>query len=230
MLFIEFPGAYERQLQRKHGQPALFGTTQDAITSDMILMARQQDAKEAEEFMTSFRAVVERSVNLKPNEQSDVILEIKEELDKHYQHCCSLQGDMQAIKKALNTLIQVIMTAVRSGAGNDVTAQTKLNEEDTAREEHFRLQEISFISDMMREEKSIPSDELALTLITEPMNVVTEALELFQPQDIATLITELHEKFSTLDDETIKPYQDKMEAISTKLTLSAEKFPDNKTN
>lgn len=227
MSFIEFPGAHERQLQRKHKQPSLFGTTQAAITADMVLMARQQDTTEAEKFMTSFRSVVERAVSLKPNEQSDVILELKEELDQHYQHCCSLQGDMQPIKKALRTLIQAIMTAVRSGAGNDVTAQAKLNEEDTAREEHFRLQELTFITDMMREEKSIPADELALTLITEPMNVVTEALELFQAQDIATLITELHEKFSSLDDETIKPYQDKMEAIANKLTQSADDSVSN---
>jgi hypothetical protein len=227
MLFIEFPGAYERQLQRKHSQPSLFGITQDEITSDMILMARQQDSEEAEKFMNSFRSVVERAVSLKPNEQSDVILKLKEELDQHYQHCCSLQGDMQPIKKALRTLIQAIMNAVRSGAGNDVTAQAKLNEEDTAREEHFRLQELTFITDMMREEKSIPADELALTLITEPMNVVTEALELFQAQDIATLITELHEKFSSLDDETIKPYQDKMEAIANKLTQSADDSVSN---
>lgn len=218
MKFIEFPGAYERQLQRKDSQPSLFGITENPITSDMILMARQQDTEEVEKFMTSFRSVVERAVSLKPNEQSDVILELKEELDQHFQNCCSLQGDMQPIKKALKTLIQAIMNAVRSGAGNDITAQAKLDEEDTAREEHFRLQELAFITDMMRDEKSIPENELALTLITEPMNVLTEALELFQPQDIATLISDLHEKFSNLDDETIKPYQDKVKALDSKLT------------
>lgn len=227
MKFIEFPGAHERQLQRKDSQPSLFGLTENQITSDMILMARQQDSEEVEKFMTSFRSVVERAVSLKPNEQSDVILELKEELDQHYQNCCSLQGDMQPIKKALQTLIQAIMNAVRSGAGNDVTAQAKLDEEDTAREEHFRLQEFAFITDMMRDEKSIPDNEFSLTLITEPMNVLTEALELFQPQDIATLITELHEKLSNLDDETIKPYQDKMEAMASKLTQAADDSVSN---
>lgn len=230
MKFIEFPGAHERQLQRKDSQPSLFGLTVNQITSDMILMARQQDTEEVEKFMTSFRSVVERAVSLKPNEQSDVILELKEELDQHYQYCCSLQGDMQPIKKALQTLIQAIMSAVRSGAGNDVTAQAKLDEEDTAREEHFRLQEFSFISDMMREEKSIPTDELALTLILEPMNVVTEVLELFQAGEIATLITEIHDRFSNLDNETIKPFQDKIEAISTKLTLLAKSSDTGKPN
>ena len=227
MSFIEFPGAFERQLQRKHQHSSLFNISADDISSDMILMARQKDAEEVEKFMNSFRLVVEKAVSLKPNEQSDVILKLKEELDQHYQHCCSLQGDMTQIKKALQTLLQAIMNAVRSGAGNDTTAQTKLDEEDTARAEHFRLQELSFVADMMRDEKSIPASELALTLITEPMNVVTETLELFQDQEIATLISELHDKFSSLDDETIKPYQDKVEAISNKLTQSADDSIEN---
>lgn len=230
MLFIEFPGAYERQLQRKHSQPSLFGLTSNDITSNEVLLARQKDVEEAEKFMTSFRSVVERAVSLKPNEQSDVILELKEELDQHYQHCCSLQGDMTAIKKALRTLIQAIMSAVRAGAGNDVTAQAKLNEEDTAREEHFRLQEFSFITDMMRDEKSIPTEELALSFIMEPMNIVTEALDLFQPEDIATLISDIHDSFETLDDETIKPFQNNIEVLSSKLTLSAQPIDDSKPN
>lgn len=222
MLFIEFPGAHERQLQRKHNNPSLFSIKQSDITSEMVLMARQDDATEAETFMNSFRAVVERAVGLKPNEQSDVILKLKEDLDQHYQQCCSIQGDMTAIKKALNTLIQVVMGAVRNGAGNDSAAISKLDEEDLARTEHFRLQEMPLISDIMREKQSIPDHELALTLLTEPMNVTTEALDLFDPKQIASLVTEIHDKFSKLDDATIKPYQDKLEAISEKLIESVD--------
>lgn len=222
MQFIEFPGAHERQLQRKFNNAALFSLDQNDITNEMLLMARQQDAEELETFMNSFREVVERAVSLKPNEQSDVILKLKEELDQHYEHCCSLQGDISKIKQALTTLISAIMSAVRTGAGNDLAAQSKLDEEDQARAEHFRLQELVFLTDMMRQDQPIPADELALSLLTEPMNVVTEALDLFQPQHLATLISDIHEKFASLDDETIKPFHDKVEAISKKLTESAE--------
>lgn len=227
MSFIEFPGAFERQLQRKYNHPKLFSMRAEDISADSIILARQQDAEEVEKFMISFREVVERTVNLKPNEQSDVILELKEALDQHYQQCCSLQGDMSKIKQALQTLIEAIMTAVRGGAGNDATAQAKLNEEDTARAEHFRLQEFSFISDMMREENSIPASEFAISLLSEPMNVITETIELFQSQEIGSLISEIHDKFSVLDDETIKPYQDKVEAISHKLTQLADDSSNN---
>ncbi|MDH5423765.1 MAG: hypothetical protein OEY29_02075 [Gammaproteobacteria bacterium] len=227
MLFIEFPGAFERQLQRKYNHASLFALSKEDIKSEQVLMERQKDSEELEQFMNSFRSVVERAVGLKPNEQSDVILKLKEELDQHYQHCCSLQGDMTQIKTALKTLIQAIMNAVRSGAGNDLAAQAKLDEEDSARAEHFRLQEFAFISDIMRDNKSIPPAELALTLITEPMNIVTEVLELFQAREIGTLISDLHDQFTSLDDETIKPYQDKITAISNKLTLAAD---DSLTN
>lgn len=220
MQFIEFPGAHERQLQRKYNHAALFSLNDNAITTDAIMIARQQDSDEVEQFMNSFRQVVEKAVSLKPNEQSDVILKLKEELDQHYEQCCSLQGDMTKIKQALKTLLAAIMSAVRSGAGNDITAQTKLDEEDKARAEHYRLQEIPFLADLMRNEPSIPASELGLTLLTEPMNILTEALDLFTAQQIATLITDIHEKFSTLSDNTIKPYKDKLEAISNKLITS----------
>jgi len=227
MQFIEFPGAYERQLQRKYNHAPLFSMKQNSISTDDVLVARQQDTEEADKFMASFRQVVERAVNLKPNEQSDVILKLKEELDQHYEQCCSLQGDMSKIKQALNTLLAAIMGAVRNGAGNDVTAQTKLDEEDQARTEHYRLHEIPFLADIMRNENSVPADELGLTLLTEPMNVVTEALDLFTPEQIGGLIADIHEKFTTLDDDAIKPYQDKVEAISSLLIQSADDTTSN---
>ena len=227
MKFTEFPGAYERQLKRKYNHPTLFNISQQTINADLIVAARKRDSDELEDFMESFRKVVERAVSLKPNEQSDTILKLKEELDQHYEHCCSLQGDMDKIKTALKTLINAIMSAVRSGAGNDIVAQQKLDEEDTAREEHFRLQEIAFISDMMREEKSIPEDEFALSLLTEPMNVVTETIELFQPQELAGLVTDIHDKFSGLSDDAIQAYHDKVEAISKKLAQLADESSRN---
>ncbi|MDH5517687.1 MAG: hypothetical protein OEY36_07695 [Gammaproteobacteria bacterium] len=227
MNFIDFPGAFERQLQRKFKHSALFAIDQSTINADSIILARQQDSEEVEQFMNSFRNVVERAVALKPNEQSDVILKLKEDLDQHYQHCCSLQGDMSKIKQALQTLLQAIMSAVRNGAGNDLTAQTKLDEEETARAEHFRLQEFAFIADMMRESPSITADELALSLLTEPMNVVSETLELFQAQELGGLISQIHDRFSTLNDDTIKPYQDKLQAISEKLTQTADSSKQN---
>jgi len=227
MLFIEFPGAYERQLQRKYENADLFAISQSDITNEKVLIERQRDADDIEQFMTSFREVVERAVSLKPNEQSDVILKLKEELDQHYEYCCSLQGDLSKIKEALKTLIQVIMSAVRSGAGNDLAAQSKLDEEDQARTEHYRIQEIPFLADLMRQKNSIPAKELGLTLLTEPMNIVAEALDLFQPQQLASLVSDIHESFSSLDDETIKPFQEKLEAISNKLTLSADLSSEN---
>lgn len=227
MAFTDKPGANERQLQRKFNHAALFSISPSDISNEMILLARKQDSEDLEDFMDSFRKVVERAVSLKPNEDSEVILKLKEELDQHYEQCCSLQGDLEKIKQALRTLIQAIMSAVRTGAGNDITAQQKLDEEDAARAEHYRLQELSFIADMMRENKSIPATELGLTLLTEPMNVVTEALDLFDPQQIASLISDIHQQFSELDDETIKPYQDKLDAIAQKLTASADNSRSN---
>lgn len=227
MQFLEFTGAVERQLQRKFNHSALFAINQTDINSNLIILARQQDSEEVEKFMDSFRTVVERAVSLKPNEQSDVILKLKEDLDKHYQHCCSLQGDMSKIKQALQTLLQAIMSAVRNGAGNDSNAQAKLDEEDSARAEHFRLQEFAFIADMMREQRSIPAEELALSLLTEPMNIVSEALDLFQPQELGALISDIHDKFSALDDETIQPYQDRLQALSEKLMQTADNSNQN---
>ena len=205
--FIDTLGARERQLKRKQQHPELFGLSPDDIKQPLVDQARRQDAEETQQFLHNFRIVVDKAVNLKPNEDSDVVLKLKEELDQQYQLCCSLQGDLAEIKQALLKLIQVIMNAIMAGAGNDMEAIRKLQEENIAREEHFRLQEIPLIADLMRDEPSIQPDELAATLLTAEPEALQSTMALFEAEQLSLLISNMKQILTKLDNNGLDQYQ-----------------------
>lgn len=185
---VEFstqPGPRERHLQRKYRNP-LFADGND-IDTRQVVQAREQDERELDEFLGYFRDLVQEAVDLKPNTDSDIILDIKERLDQCYGHCCALPGDHSDIKQAVNKLIQVIMAAVRQGAANDPVAQDKLDEEDQARQLHNRLADEVFVADLLLPDSPIGENELVPALLSETADAVAAALQLFDAEQLGTV-------------------------------------------
>jgi len=77
--FSKQPGSRERHLKRKANNP-LFPNADRTITQENILHARHQDEMELLTFMDNFKTLVQDAVNLKPETDSEVILELKERL------------------------------------------------------------------------------------------------------------------------------------------------------
>lgn len=187
--FSSNPGPHERQVQRRHANP-LFRS--GPITQAEVDAARERDATELDHFLRYFRELVQEAMELQPNTDSEVVLDIKSRLDQCYTHCCALPGEHSAIRHAVDKLIEVIMKAVRQGAANDPLALGKLDEEDMARRLHRQLQEHVLIADLLLPDSPIAEDELLPTLLGAQAAEFEAALGLFEPAQLQSLQQEAH--------------------------------------
>ena len=213
--FNEKPGARERQLKRKYNNP-LFGQLQ--ISEDDIQQAQQQDAEEVEAFLVSFRELVQQSVDLEPNAEADVVLKIKEQLDKTYEQCAGLAGDQGEIKEMLKRLVTAIMQAMWKGIGQDAQAHSKLEMEEQARMQHFALLEHPLVVDLLSPESTIGEDDLVASLLSESAESVQAAMQIFIPEQQILLCNMARELLHKLDEDDEKVAQAKcrlseMEAV-----------------
>ena len=187
--FSPLPGARERRLQRLWDNP-LFAEEKRHISQQDVERARQQDLEERERFLEGFQALLQEAVTLAPNEESDVILSLKERLDQAYERCSSLPGDLAEIRQALRRLVAVIMDSVRAHAADDPQALAKLRDEDIARAAHYELQGFPLVADLLRQDTVIQEDELVPTLLSESRESLAAALQLFDADQVALLYQE----------------------------------------
>ena len=187
--FSHHPGAWERQLQRRYTNPLLRGTAVTLSQAD-VNAAQQQDETALEQFRLDFHALLQQAVALEANVDSEVILELKSNVDQLYDHCCTLAGDRTTEKGALNKLLAVLMKSVWNGAGNDVQARTELEQEETARRLHHELLEYPFIADMLQPESPLEADGLVSALLGEVDAVVQAVVPLFDEAQLFAMLDE----------------------------------------
>jgi hypothetical protein len=197
-VFSDKPGARERQLRRKYNNP-LFNSAQ--ISPLDIQQAQQQDAEEVSAFMADFRDLVKRSVDLQPNTETDVILKIKQQLDKTYEQCAGLAGEQSEIKDMLKRLLNSIMRAMWNGIGQDAQAHSKLEMEEQARDQHFALLEHPLVADLLCPDSRIAKNELVPTLLSESAESLQVAMPLFVPEQQLLLCNTARELIAKLGDQ-----------------------------
>lgn len=183
MNFSPAPGPHERHLKRRLLNP-LFPKPEHELTQKDIEDAQKKDEENLISFMTHFQSVVQKATELSSNSESDVVLQIKEQLDECYATSCAMPGDHTALKVAIKKLIMTIMAAIRKGAVDDPIALKKLDEEDIAREMHNELHERNLIADLMLENSPILENELTPTLLNEESDDLDAALQLFSPEQL----------------------------------------------
>ncbi len=192
MSLTEKPGAHERHLLRKRDNP-LFASAGATVTAADIIAARQRDAGELAAFVDHFRDLLQAALALKPNEESEVLLQLKGRMDEAYTRCASLGGDTTPFKQGLARITASIMAGIRSGAGDDAQALTELEQEQLARESHYRLLEHALVADLVRPESPIGEDELVPTLLGAAPAELDAALWLFDAPQLAQLCRAGHE-------------------------------------
>jgi len=148
LLFSKQPGCQESHLKRLYHNSLLQPET--PVTQEMVNAAHQQDLDELASFKEAFVGLVNQAVELKPNTDSDIILKLKEDLDKLYEQCAGLTGNTGDYKKGLQKLTKVVMQAIWAGAGDDTTAQAELSQEEAARAQHYELLENPLVSHLLR--------------------------------------------------------------------------------
>ncbi|MCG8488531.1 MAG: hypothetical protein MI756_13750 [Chromatiales bacterium] len=205
LLFSELPGRFERHLMRKHDNP-LFQSPQNRLTQEQLTEAQRLDHEELVAYIESLRKLVGEAVALGPHEQSDVILDLKERLDKAYENACRLADDQAPNKQAIMKLVEVIMSAVWKGAGNDTLAHQELQQEEAARKTHYALLEHALVADLLDPDSLILENELLPVLLSAEQDEFEAAITLFDPAQLAEICRQ-GEGFFTAAAES-EPWQE----------------------
>ncbi len=203
--FSENPGRHERHFKRKIQNP-LFPRPIDDYSDDDLLEVQRLDHEEIVSFLDSLKKLVQQAINLQSNEESQVVLDLKAELEKLYETACRLGDQQENNKAAIRDLLKVIMATVRSHAGGDAKAEMELQQEELAREQHFAMLEYDLVVDLLDIESLILEDELAAVMLSEDEQPVTAALTLLNEEQrllLANDAKQIIEQNSLQDDEKL---------------------------
>jgi len=199
-------GPRERHLLRRRGNP-LFPARRRHVSDKELARARRQDEEQKQAFLQRFQNLVQQAADLKPNESSDNILELKAGLDRAYVECSALAGDNEKILQAIRRLVDVAMQAVSNAAGSDPTARQELEQEGLARQTNYGLLHYPLVADLMLPDAPVGEDELVPALLSEDADAVEAALWLFDTPQLEKLGREARELLSALEEQGQRPPQ-----------------------
>lgn len=228
--FSEHPGRHERHFRRKLHN-ALFNDPLDGYSDEQLLEVQRLDHEELIGFLGELREHVQLAVDLKPNEESQVVLDLKERLDKLYEKASGLADDQSGNKSALRQLIAVIMKTVRAQAQGDALAASELEQEEEARTLHFSLLEQPLVADLLHPESLIGSSELVPTLLSEHEDAVASALELFDAQQLTVIHAQAAQLLGARDLERSRTIEararlrqvvERLQALGVELDMRSE--------
>ena len=201
--YSELPGRHERHYRRKIGNP-LFARPSVVQSDPGLLDVQRLDNEELLDFIVQLRAAVAQAVELKPTEESQVVLDLKERFDKLYETAAGLGDDQSGNQHAIRQLLAVIMRTVRVQAAGDPLADAELGQEERARTAHFALLSQPLVADILHPESVIAKDELVATLLSESEIAVAAALELFDERQLRSLCADAQGRVAELEADGIE--------------------------
>jgi len=195
------PGSFERHLLRKIENPLFIDPPK--LTDDTLEEAQRQDHEIIVQFTQLFKETLEQTIALKGNEESDVVLSLKDKLDKLYEQASAIGDDQSKAREGIVKLLQVIMLAVRKGAGDDAHAHQELDQEEQAREAHFSLLKSPLVADLLNPASPIQKDELAAVLLSADKDDLALGVQLFDQEQIQILIKQSNDLIARLNSQAI---------------------------
>lgn len=179
-------GMHERHLRRKDGNP-LYGLPAPRYTVADYLQVRRLDSEELNAFQGEMQLVIQQAINLPPNAESEVVLELRGKLDQLYTRCSGFGTSCGSHKQAIRKLIEVVMNAVWQASAGDPMARMELEQEEVARQQHYCLLEYPLISDLMRPDTPITQAELVPTLLQAEEDELEAVLWLFEAEQLVEI-------------------------------------------
>lgn len=183
--FSEHPGRHERHYRRRLDNPLFndHGKHED----EALLEVQRLDHEELLSFISELRATVERAVTFKPQEETEVVLKLKEDLERLYETSAGLADEQEANREAIRQLLAVIMRTIRGNAEGDPLAMQELDMEEQARTLHFDLLREPLVADLLHPASLIGPDDLVPTLLSESEAAAAAALQVFDDAQRAEL-------------------------------------------
>lgn len=214
LIFSSSPGARERHLKRQYNNP-LFAADQQTFSEQRLSGARYMDEKEQDEFLQEFHTLLGKVAELKPNEGSEIMLDLKSQLDQSYEKCSGLMGEHQHEKEAIVKLVSVIMTSIWHSAAGDAEAEQNLKEEELARNTHFQLLKFPLVADLLRPRSPIAQDQLVPTLLSESQDSIRAAFQLFDQEHQVLICQQAKEllELKNQDDQKLSEAWKKLELM-----------------
>ncbi len=200
--FSERPGRQERHYRRRIESP-LFGERRLVGDDESLLERQQLDHEALITFVTNLRATVQQAVDLQPNEGSEKVLALKEQLDRLYEEAAGLPEDHANNQAAINQLLEVIMRNVERGAAGDAEAQAELVQERDARALHQALLVYPLVADLLHPDSPIAPEDLAPTLLSAAEEELDAALSLFDAEQLAELLAQGARCIDGCSDEAV---------------------------
>lgn len=182
------PGSHERHLLRQANNPLFPQAT--PLDDDSLLDAQRQDHDAHCAFEDEFRQLLEETTQMAGNVDSELILQLKDRLDRAYESAAGLGGDQSKPKQAIRKLLGFMMASVRRGAGADRQAQMELDQEDAARDAHFTLLESTLVADLLNPTSPIHPDELVPTLLSASKDELQLVLQMFDEVQLLAILTQ----------------------------------------
>jgi len=224
MLFSKLAGRRERLLKRQFENP-LFGDIN--IEPFDIQDARREDSADVENFINEFRDLVVQVTELKPSADTELVLKLKETLDKMYEASAGLAGDQSEIKEMIKRLLGMMMQSIWKVVGNDAMGISKLEMEEQARQAHFTLLEHPFIADLLAPDSVINEALMVPSLLSESSDTVVLAVQLFEPEQQQLVYQQGVELLKNLDEAhpRVQHAQQRLQDIANVMT-PANQQPD----
>jgi uncharacterized protein YfiM (DUF2279 family) len=193
----EHPGSAERHLLRRV-ENALFGDAKTELTDDTLVDAQRLDHDDLLAFHAAFKEALNETLNLQSNVESDVVLALKDRLERIYEQACRVGDDQTETKEAIKKLLMVIMGSIRQGAGNDMQAHQELDQEEQARETHFALLQSQLVADLLNPETMIEAEHLVPTLLSTDKDELATVLQIFDEAQLVLMLKEADDLIEAL--------------------------------
>jgi len=180
------PGPRERHLRRRQDNP-LFPPARRAVSGAELDAARRADQQDSEGFRRELRELLQEAGEMAGVMDTDLVLGVKERVERLYEQCAGLGGDHSREKVGLLRLNDVVVGALRAAAGADPLAQQELQQEQAAREIHVQLLQYPLVADLLSDASPIDPADLVPTILSESPESVRVAMSLFEPEQQAEL-------------------------------------------
>jgi hypothetical protein len=187
--FSERPGRHERHFRRKLTN-ALLPRGIAHPTDAQLLEVQRLDHEELVAFTETLQGLVVKAINLPPNVESEVVIDLKEQLDKAYETSAGLADDQTGNQSAIRELTAVIMRTISRNTSGDAVANAELQQETLARTAHYALLQQPLVADLLHPHTLIEADELVPLLLGERPEALAAALELFDAQQLAEIASQ----------------------------------------